>query len=87
MFNAESIQNRLREKPFIPFRLVMSSGESYDVTQPDLVMVGPRFLIIGTPYSKNPTMFEAVNRVSLLHVTDLQDRPAAAPPPTNGSQG
>ena len=84
MFSADDIQARLREKPFIPVRLVTSSGQSYDITHPDLVLVGRRFLIIGTASNENPTQIEAASRVAVLHVSDLQDLPHAAPTDTNG---
>jgi hypothetical protein len=73
MFTAEDIQARLREQPFRPLRIVASSGQTYAVRHPDLVWVGDRFLVIGTPLARNPTLVDQVARVSLVHVTDLQD--------------
>ena len=84
MFNADDIQTRLRERPFVPVRLVTSSGQSYDIRHPDLVLVGRRFLIIGTASNENPTQIEAASRVAILHVADLQDIPQAAPSDSNG---
>src|SRR5271170_7994673 len=79
MFTADDIQARIRERPFIPVRLVTSSGQSYDITHPDLVLVSRRFLIIGTASNENPTQIETASRVAILHVTDLQDMPHPAP--------
>jgi hypothetical protein len=84
MFTADDIQARLREKPFVPIRLITSSGQSYDVTHPELVLVGRRSLIIGTANNENPSQFEAVSRVALLHVTDVQDAPNPSPATGNG---
>lgn len=84
MFTADDIQARLRERPFVPVRLVTSSGQSYDITHPDLVLVGRRFLIIGTASNENPTQIEAASRVAVMHVADLQDVPYPAPTDTNG---
>jgi hypothetical protein len=81
MFRIEEIQGRLRERPFVPLRIVTSSGESYDVAHPDLVLVGERSLILGTASNSNPTIFSAASRVAIMHITDLQDLPV--PPPTN----
>ena len=55
MFNAESIQSRLRQQPFRPLRIVTSSGEAIDVTHPDLVLVGARDIIIGGTGADNLT--------------------------------
>jgi hypothetical protein len=84
MFTADDIQARVRERPFVPLRVVTSSGESYDLHHPDLIMVGRRFLILGTASTENPTQFERASRVAILHVSDLQDLPASAPPGSNG---
>jgi hypothetical protein len=73
MFTPEDVQARLRDQPFRPLRIVASSGQTYDVRHPDMVLVGDRFLIIGTPSAKNPTLVDQVARVAMVHVTDLQD--------------
>lgn len=75
MFTADDIQQRLRERPFVPVRVITNSGQAYDIMHPDLVLTSKRFLIIAAPSSDNPTQFETVNRVALMHVTDLQDLP------------
>jgi hypothetical protein len=75
MYPADDVQTRCRERPFVPLRVVPSSGQAYDTTHPDLLLVGKRSLIIGTASTDNPTQFEVANRVALMHVTDLQDLP------------
>jgi hypothetical protein len=85
MFNADDIQSRVRQRPFVPVRIVTSSGQIYDVYHPDLVMVGRRDLMIGRPSTENPAHYDQVSRVAILHVTDLQDLPTPAAP--GGSNG
>jgi hypothetical protein len=87
MFSADDIQARLRVRPFIPVRIVTSSGQSYDVRHPDLILVGRRDLTIGTPRNENPTQYEATSRVAILHITDLQDIPNPTPSDMNGPAG
>ena len=84
MFTAADLHARITERPFVPLRIVTSSGQSYDITHPDLVLVGTRALIIGVPCNDDPTIFEVANRVALLHITDLQEIPRAPTPGTNG---
>jgi hypothetical protein len=84
MFTADDIQARLRERPFIPVRLVTNSGQSYDISHPELVLVGRRSLIIGTASNENPSQFESTSRVALLHVADLQDIPPLEIQDSNG---
>lgn len=75
MFSAEKIQNRLKEKPFRPVRIVASEGLRYDIHHPDLVLVGRRDLTIGYPGAKNPAIYDQVVRVALVHVVALEDLP------------
>jgi hypothetical protein len=84
VFTADDIQARLRERPFVPVRVVTSSGQSYDITHPDLVLTGRRFLIIGAASNDNPTQIETASRVAVMHVVDLQDIPNASPTDANG---
>jgi hypothetical protein len=54
MFNANDIQARLLERPFVPLRIVTSSGHAFDITHPELVLFGRLSLIVGTPCGDNP---------------------------------
>jgi hypothetical protein len=49
-------------------------------------MFNRRYLLIGTAANDNPSHFEGENRVAVLHITDLQDLPAAKSVSGNGSQ-
>jgi hypothetical protein len=87
MFTAEMIQARLREQPFRPLRIVASEGLQFDIAHPDLVFVGRRDLMIGTPDATTPTVYDRVVRVALVHVVALEDLPATPTPSTNGPPG
>ena len=79
-YRSEDIQKRLREKPFRPFRIIASEGLRYDIFHPDLVFVGTRDLMIGFPGPDNPTVYDQVTRVALVHVVAMED---IAPPSTS----
>ena len=83
IFTPDDVQARLRDRPFLPVRIVLTTGQSYDIYHPDLVLVGRRFLIVGTPSSENPSHADLVTRVALVHVSELRDLPITTPP-TNG---
>ena len=81
MFRPEDILARLRERPFRPLRIIASEGLRYDIHHPDLVFVGHRDLIIGFPRpGGNPSIYDQVVRLALVHVVGLEDLPAPAPP-------
>ncbi len=85
MFGAEEIQARLREKPFRPLRIVASEGPRFDIDHPDLVFVGRRDLMIGTPDPASPSIYDRVTRLALVHVVALEDLPVAPATTHNGA--
>lgn len=72
MINANDIRERIARKPFSPFRIRTSSGESYDVTHPDLIIVMKRLLVVGTPASNGDPDEERAHVLSVMHVTALE---------------
>jgi hypothetical protein len=80
MYRAEDIQARLRQKPFRPLRIIVSEGLRYDIYHPDLVLVGTRDLTIGFPAPHNPSVYDQVTRVALVHVVALEDLPVSTAP-------
>ncbi len=83
MLTADDIRDRVRLRPFLPLRLVTSSGETYDVYHPDLIMLGRREVTVGIPSGESPTYYDRQARIAIMHITALHDLPAA-PPPSNG---
>jgi hypothetical protein len=79
MFSSDDIQRRLRQSPFIPVRIIISSGQTFDILHPDLILVDRRDITIGMASSENPTQYEQTTRVPILHVTALEDLPTGIP--------
>jgi hypothetical protein len=86
MFTADEIQSRLRGRPFVPLRIMTSAGQSVDVHHPDLVLVGRRDLIVGSASTENPSQYDQIIRIAILHIAALQDLPSAAGKSGNGQQ-
>ena len=86
MFTADDIQARVRERPFVPLRIVTSAGQSFDIFHPGLIMVGRRALVLGTSSSENPSQFDQVTRVAILHVTAVHDLPVQPSQTGNGQK-
>ena len=84
MFTPEEIRARIRARPFAPVRIVTSSGQTFDVYHPDLIMIGRRALEIGTATADDPSLFELVTRVAIMHINALQDLPTPTPPTGDG---
>jgi hypothetical protein len=75
MFTIEEIDARLRATPFVPLRIMTSAGEAYEITQPELVVLGERFMIIGIVSSKHPRAAGQFSRVAFDHITAMDDFP------------
>ncbi|MHB1425404.1 MAG: hypothetical protein ACYC3I_19715 [Gemmataceae bacterium] len=80
----EELQEHARRHPFEPFRIVLTTGATYDIRHPDLIMVGQRSAIIGNTNQPNGTVYQSTIKVDLLHVVGIEELPVAPPPSSNG---
>ena len=74
-FTAGDILSRIRQQPFVPLRIVTSAGQPFDIYHPDLVLVGQRDLMVGNASQRNPEIYDGVIRLSIMHITALEDLP------------
>jgi len=65
----DDIRSHLR--PFEPFRIV-TTGDTYDIRSPEMVLVGTGAVIIGIPPEPTGHFFERTVRVSLLHIVRIE---------------
>lgn len=67
----QTFRDLLRQQPFRPFRLVMSSGKTYDVRHPEMAMLTRTDILVGVGETKEgvPAEFKIC---SLLHVTAIE---------------
>jgi hypothetical protein len=65
MVDPNSIRELLHRTPFVPFRLVASSGSTYDITNPELVVVMNREVFIAHGD------LDRHSRVPLLHIAAI----------------
>lgn len=77
------LHERARRHPFEPFRIILTTGATYDIRHPDLIMVGQHSAIIGLTNQANGTVYQRTIKVDLLHVVGIEELPVA-PPSTNG---
>jgi hypothetical protein len=71
-----TFRDLLRRRPFLPFRIVMSSGHAYEVRHPDMAMITQTDLLVGLddPGDGVPAEFKIC---SLLRVTAVEPLGAA----------
>ncbi|MGE0607400.1 MAG: hypothetical protein AB7O62_09925 [Pirellulales bacterium] len=73
----QTFKNLLDQRPFKAFRLVMSSGQTYDVRHPEIALLTRTDLLIGIDEADDgiPAEFTIC---SLLHVSAIQPLPVAS---------
>ena len=86
MITSADIHAKLKERPFVPFRVILSSGAAYDIKHPDLAVVGKRHLFVGTASEDNPTLFDKSSLLSILHVAAIEALPIETATMQNGQQ-
>ncbi len=71
----QTFRELLAQRPFRPFRLIMSSGESYEVRHPEMAMLTKSDMLVGIdPDEENvPAEFRIC---SLLHVATVEPLPS-----------
>ena len=79
---AEELREYARRQPFEPFRVILTTGATYDIHHPDLIMVGHRSAILGLTKEPGGTFYNRTIKVDLLHVVGAQELPAT--PGANG---
>lgn len=69
----EDIREFLHRRPFQPFQLTLTDGQTYEVRQPELAMVGRSTVIVGLPApGEAEPVFDRAVTVSLLHIMQVQ---------------
>jgi hypothetical protein len=75
--NLQTFRELMAQRPFKPFRLVMSSGPSYEVRHPEMAMLTRTSMLVGTDVKEDgvPAEFKIC---SLLHVATVEPLNATA---------
>ncbi|MEX2138806.1 MAG: hypothetical protein WD894_06060 [Pirellulales bacterium] len=69
--NLQTFRELMTQRPFKPFRLVMSSGQTYDVGHPEMALLTRSDILVGIDESDEgvPAHFKIC---ALLHVTAVE---------------
>ncbi len=74
----QTFRDLLAQRPFKPFRLVMSSGQTYEVRHPEMAMLTRSDILVGVGETDEnvPADFRIC---ALLHVTSIEPLPSSGP--------
>jgi len=70
--NVDAIKKLLQTRPFRPFRLVMSSGESYEIRHPEMVVPQKSHLFVALPDKQSGAESDEFAFCSYLHIAQMQ---------------
>lgn len=76
--NSQIIHNLLTARPFMPFRITMSSGQTFDVKHPEMAWLTKSLVFIGTGAFIPANEADEFRMCSLLHVTAVEPLSAVA---------
>ena len=80
----EELREAARRQPFEPFRIILTTGTTYDIRHPDLIWIGRRSANIGITHQPDGKVYDYSIKVDLLHIVGIEELPAASPPSSNG---
>jgi hypothetical protein len=71
----EELRTALRQQPFVPLRLHLTDGRSFDVSHPENLMVGARVAVVGVfqpTHANGQTFFDYTETITLVHIVSLE---------------
>ena len=74
MIKAEHIKDLVDAQPFKPFRICMSDGKTYDITNHDAALVKKDFIEVAiNPNARG--IAADFDRLAIIHITRVRDLP------------
>ncbi|HZN32551.1 MAG TPA: hypothetical protein VFB80_01985 [Pirellulaceae bacterium] len=76
----EELTQMLRRQPFTPFRIHVTTGQTYEIRHPELVWVRRQCADVALDPDPKTGVIEHTERVSLLHIVRIEDVEAPVGP-------
>jgi hypothetical protein len=76
---AEEFKQLLKRSPFVPLRVCMTDGKSYDIRHPDNIIVLHQRIDIGVGAGTTTGVADRVEYCLLLHVVRVEELASPAP--------
>ncbi len=70
--NIDEIARLVKAEPFVPFRLCLSDGSSYEVKHPEFVLLSKSVIDLGIASSQTDPIADFIVRISPLHVVKIE---------------
>lgn len=87
MTRPEDVRELLKRQPFVPFRIHMSNGQSFDVNHPELALITRATIVVSRPIpGAVEPIGEGIHLVSVLHINNIEMLPVAIAAASKNSQ-
>jgi hypothetical protein len=81
MLSPESLRTELHRQPFVPLRMYLTDGKTYDIRHPEMAMITSREVYVGREEtSPGSGIAKECDLVSLLHVVRVEQMPLSSSP-------
>lgn len=81
----KELQDVLHVQPFVPFRIHLSNGKTYDVRHPELAVVGHSTMFLGMPATNSTeVIYDRFAIITLLHINCIEPLPPVTATSANG---
>jgi hypothetical protein len=82
----DDIRDMLRRQPFLPFRLHLSNGQTFDIRHPEVALVTRMGIVIAIPGSAaTESVPDRFDIVSPLHINNIEMLPVGTSTTASGS--
>jgi hypothetical protein len=68
----QELRDAVKRQPFVPFRLVLTDGQGYDIHHPNLLWVGQRSVIVGLTSNVGQEFYERTVEVNLQCISRIE---------------
>ncbi len=69
--NRQDLNLHIARVPFVPFRVTLSTNESFDVRHPEMAFLTERFVAVGRPQRDGDNSSILVYWISLHHIAHI----------------
>jgi hypothetical protein len=74
----EELRNLIRARPFVPFRLHVTDGRTFEVRHPDSLLTMARVAVVGV-YNGDSSFPDRSETIALIHIVSVEPLAAASP--------
>jgi hypothetical protein len=68
----EDFEKILRRRPFRPFRITVTTQQTFDVSHPEMVFTRPRFVAVGVlPHDESPEAGLVMHWIDVQHIVHV----------------